>query len=161
MPDPSGVPDPALGEKEETHDLLAAISREVVGNLKRFYGKGPVKAKTYLMDDFCLVVTRNGQLTAEDTMIEAGLEDTVRQFRQEFQNQMAERLIGTVEQLTGRKVLTYQSQVFFRPHIVCEMFFFDDDLEDHMVRRTVDALTNRELGVVNGDDLGSPDGSFT
>ena len=156
MPDPAGVPDPALDQESDSADLLAAISREVVGNLKKFYGKGPVKAKTYLMDDFCLVVTRNGQLTAEDTMIEAGLEDSVRQFRQEFQNQMAERLIGTVEQLTGRKVLTYQSQVFFKPHIVCEIFFFDDVLEDHMVRQTVAALTNPALGVVNGDRADSP-----
>lgn len=157
MPDPSGEPKPALVEESGT-DLLAAISREMVRNLKKYYGKGPIKAKTYLMDDFCLVVLRNGQLVAEDTMIEAGLEDTVRAFRQKFQDQMAERLVGTIEQLTGRKVITYQSQVLFDPHIVCELFFFDDELPDPVVRQTVAALTDRERGVVNGDE--GPSGEF-
>ncbi len=128
MPDPAGVPSPALDESQ-TDDLLSAISREMVRALKTYYGKGPVKAKSYLMDDFLLVVLRDGLLVAEDTMIEAGFADSVRQFRQEFQNVMAERLIGTVEQLTGRKVVTYQSQVLFDPHIVCELFFFEDGAE--------------------------------
>ena len=151
MPDPSGEPSPSLDE-QDSHDVLAAISREMVRNLKKYYGKGPIKAKTYLMDDFCLVVMRQGQTVAEETMIEAGREDTVRQFRQEFQNQMAERLIGTIEQLTGRKVITYQSQVLFKPPIVCELFFFDDDLEDHTVNQTIAALTNRDLGVAFDGD---------
>jgi hypothetical protein len=50
----------------------------------------------------------------------------VRAFRQLFQNEMGDKLIGTVEKLTGRKVLTYQSQVLFDPHIVIEMFVFED-----------------------------------
>ena len=151
MPNPAGEPSPPLEEKD-SQDVLAAISREMVQNMKKYYGKGPIKAKTYLMDDFCLVVMRQGQTVAEETMVEAGREDTVRQFRQEFQNQMAERLIGTIEQLTGRTVLTYQSQVLFKPHIVCELFFFDDDLGDSAVQQTIAALTNRELGVAFDGD---------
>ena len=140
--------------------MLAAISREMVRNLKKYYGKGPIKAKTYLMDDLCLVVLRDGQLVVEDTMVEAGLENSVRQFRQEFQDKMAERLIGTVEQLTGRKVMTYQSQVLFNPHIVCQLFFFDDDLADHVVHQTIAALTHRERGVVTPDALDAADESL-
>ena len=153
MPDPAGAPSPAL-EESMSDDVLAAISREMVGAMKKFYGKGPVKAKSYLMDDFLLVVMRDGQLTAEDTMVEAGRENTVRQFRQEFENVMAERLIGTIEQLTGRKVVTYQSQVLFRPHIVCELFFFDDELPEPAVRQTIAALTDRGLGVATNGDVG-------
>ena len=156
MPDSSGAPDPALEPQKSSPDLLAAISREMVQNMKKYYGKGPIKAKTYLMDDICLVVMRNGELAVEDTMIEAGLGDTVRQFRQEFQNQMAERLIGTVEQLTGRKVLTYQSQVLFDPHIDCELFFFDDYLDDHVVQQTIEALSHPEQGVVALDEVDPP-----
>jgi hypothetical protein len=35
-------------------------------------------------------------------------------------------LIGVVEELTGRKVLTYQAQVSFDPNIALEIFIFDD-----------------------------------
>ena len=152
MPDASGTPSPAF-EEEAGNDLLASISREMVRSLKKYYGKGPVKAKTYLMDDVCLVIMRNGQLPVEDTMIEAGLEDSVRQFRQEFQNKMAERLIGTVEQLSGRKVITYQSQVLFDPHIVVQVFFFDDLLSDHVVHQTIAALKDPERGAFSADDV--------
>jgi len=152
MPNPAGVPSPAF-EESESYDLLAAISREMVHAMKKYYGKGPVKAKSYLMDDFLLVIMREGQLVAEDTMVEAGRENTVRQFRQEFQNEMAERLVGTIEQLTGRNVVAYQSQVLFNPHIVCELFFFDDDLPDPAVRQTIAALTDRERGVASAGDV--------
>lgn len=156
MSDPSGVPDPALEEKHDKNDLLAAISRAMVGNLKEYFGKGPIKAKTYLMDDFCLVITRGGALAVEETMIAAGREDSVRQFRQDFQNEMAERLIGTIEQLAGRKVLTYQSQVLFEPHIVCELFFFEDALDSHLVNHTLDALKDPGRGVASFGDGDQP-----
>jgi hypothetical protein len=43
---------------------------------------------------------------------------------------MTERLTGMVEDLTGRKVLTYQSQVMFDPDLVVEMFVFDSNARD-------------------------------
>ena len=152
MPDPAGVPNPAH-ERETGPDLLAAISREMVRAMKTFYGKGPVKAKSYLIDDFLLVVMRGGQTPAEETMIEAGREDSVRSFRQEFENEMAERLIGTVEQLTGRKVVTYQSQILFKPAIVCELFFFDDLVPHEAVEQTAAAVLDPDKGVVTGDEV--------
>ena len=58
-------------------------------------------------------------------MLEFGQPDRVRRFRQLFEHEMTERLSGMVEELTGRKVLTYQSQVMFDPDLVLEMFVFD------------------------------------
>jgi hypothetical protein len=39
---------------------------------------------------------------------------------------MADELVAKVELLTGRKVVNYQSQILFEPHIVMEVFFFAD-----------------------------------
>jgi uncharacterized protein YbcI len=152
MPDPSGAPDPAFDQEGST-ELLTAISREMVTAIKTYFGKGPIQAKSYLMDDLLLVVMRGGQTVAEETMVQAGRGDSVRQFRQEFVNVMAERLIGTIEQLTGRRVLTYQSQVLFDPHIVIEVFFFDDRLPPHAVRETILALADPALAEVNGGQV--------
>lgn len=63
-------------------------------------------------------------------MLEFGQPDQVRQFRQIFENEMTERLTDMVEELTGRKVATYQSQIMFDPHLVVEMFVFDSAAED-------------------------------
>jgi hypothetical protein len=51
----------------------------------------------------------------------------VRKFRQTYQNEMRDVLVAKVEALTGRTVANYSSQVLFDPHIVMEIFFFDDD----------------------------------
>ena len=108
------------------HGLLAKISTEVVRTLKDSFGKGPLKAKSYMLDDFLLVVMRGGVTVAEQTMLDRGHGDLVRKFRQTYQNEMADDLVAKVELLTGRKVVNYQSQILFEPHIVMEVFFFAD-----------------------------------
>jgi uncharacterized protein YbcI len=105
--------------------LTAKISTEVVRTLKESFGKGPVKAKSYLLDDFLLVVMRGGITVAEETMLDRGHGDLIRQFRQTYQNEMGDILVAKVEALTGRKVVNYQSQILFHPHIVMEIFFFE------------------------------------
>jgi uncharacterized protein YbcI len=156
MPDPSGVPEPPH-EQQEGPGLLASISRQMVQAMKKFYGKGPVRAKSYLVDDLLFVVMRGGTTTAEKTMLEADRADAVREFRQHFENEMAERLIGTIEQLTGRKVLTYQSQVLFDPDIALEIFVFDEPVSEAAQRETAEALLNPEkVGVeIQGETEGS------
>jgi uncharacterized protein YbcI len=106
--------------------MLTSISNEMVQAKKRFFGKGPEGVKTYMMDDLCFTVMRGGLTRAEQTMLDAGHPDQVRAFRQLFQNEMSDHLMTAVSEITGRKVVTYQSQIMFDPHIVIEMFVFAD-----------------------------------
>jgi uncharacterized protein YbcI len=120
------------GERSDAHQggsLLAQISTEMVHAMKHHYGKGPVSAKSYLVDDLLFVVMRDMVTQAERTMLDAGRGDTVREFRQQFENEVAETLTGLVERVTGRRVLTYQSQVLFDPDITVEIFVFEDRRE--------------------------------
>jgi uncharacterized protein YbcI len=112
----------------------------MVKAMKSFYGRGPTKAKSYLIDDLLFVVMRGGMTEAEQTLLDAGEADAVRAFRQHFENVMGERLIGTVEQLTKRKVVTYQSQVLFDPHTLVEIFLFEKPFERTLIEETVQAL---------------------
>jgi uncharacterized protein YbcI len=113
------------GGEAAGQSVTARISTEVVRTLKESFGKGPIKAKSYLLDDFLLVVMRGGATVAEETMLDRGHGDMVRQFRQTYQNEMGDVLIEKIESLTGRKVVNYQSQVLFDPQIVIEIFFFE------------------------------------
>ena len=108
----------------QVQGLLSRISTEVVRTLKDSFGKGPLKAKSYMLDDFLIVVMRGGVTVAEQTMLDRDHADLVREFRQTYQNEMGDELVAKIEVLTGRKVLNYQSQILFEPHIVVEMFFF-------------------------------------
>lgn len=139
MADVPQPPEPPL-DGQSGAALLAAISREMVKAMKSFYGRGPTKAKSYLIDDLLFVVMRGGITEAEQTLLDAGEADAVRAFRQHFENVMGERLIGTVEQLTERKVITYQSQVLFDPHTIIEIFLFEKPFERDTIEETARAL---------------------
>jgi uncharacterized protein YbcI len=106
--------------------MLARLSDEVVRAQKEQFGKGPTQAKAYMVDDLLFVVMRGGLTTAEKTLLDCGHTDEVRRFRQIFENEMTGRLTGVVEEVTGREVLTYQSQIMFDPDVIVEMFVFSD-----------------------------------
>jgi uncharacterized protein YbcI len=123
-------------EAESGQSLLLQISNAMVRVQKEFFGKGPTRAKSYMFDDMLLVVMREGLTTAEKTMLEFGHPNQVRQFRQLYQDEMTGRLTGMVEELTGRKVINYQSQVLFDPDMTLELFVFDASAEHGFVTAT-------------------------
>jgi uncharacterized protein YbcI len=135
------------GSGEVGGELLTRISNEMVHAQKKFFGKGPTSAKSYMLDDMLLIVMRGGFTTAEQTMLEFGQQDLVRQFRQIFENEMTDRLQTMIEDLTGRKVLTYQSQILFQPDVVVEIFLFDSEGG----KGTVEATAH---GLLEHDDAG-------
>lgn len=111
--------------------LLAAISKALVAMLREQYGRGPMKAKTYALDDAIVVVMRGSGLTAlERTLMESVGPDRVVALRREFQQVMAERYRETIERLTGRLVVASLSQAHLDPDITIETFFIDGPLEE-------------------------------
>ena len=84
--------------------LLTAISTSIVGILREHYGRGPMKAKTYVLDDIIVVVMRGSGFTPlEQTIMNSGEPDRVIAMREDFQRVMAEQYRQTIEDLTGRK----------------------------------------------------------
>ena len=109
--------------------LLAEISTSIVGILREHYGRGPMKAKTYALDDVVVVVMRGSGFTAlEQTIMDSGQPGRVVAMREEFQAVMAERYSKTIEELTGRRVVAFLSQAHVEPDITVEMFFVDGPL---------------------------------
>ena len=140
-----GVASP--NEPDDGQTLLARLSTEMVRATKQYFGKGPTQAKSYFLDDMLFIVMKGGLTTAEKTMLEFGEIDKVRDFRQTFENQMTEQLTGMIEDITGRKVLTYQSQVMFDPAVVVEIFVFDGPTPEGARAGTADGQTSHgEVG---------------
>jgi len=130
-----GVPtrdtqDPTTGDPLAGGHLLAAISTSIVRILRDHYGRGPMKAKTYALDDIIVVVMRGSGFTRlEQTIMDSGEPDRVIAMREDFQRVMAERYKHTIEELTGRRVLAFLSQAHVEPDITMEIFFVDGPLE--------------------------------
>ncbi len=109
--------------------LLAQISTSFVALLREHYGRGPMKAKTYAVDDVIVVVMRGSGFTAlEQTIMDSGQPNRVIAMREDFQQMMANRYKDTIEELTGRKVVAFLSQAHVEPDITVEMFFVDGPL---------------------------------
>jgi uncharacterized protein YbcI len=114
--------DAAAGEARDTGGRRAALSNALVGLKKEFYGKGPTAAKTYFNDDWVFVVLEGGLTRNEETLLKAGEQRLVREVRLRFQETMTTTICGAVEEITGRRVLTYHSQIMFDPVRTVEMF---------------------------------------
>ena len=106
-------------------EVAADISNGIVKLFSEYYGRGPVKAKTFLIDNYSVTVLENTLTTSESTLVQAGRENMVREFRLAFQTEMAGRFKGVVELATKRRVLTYQSQLMFDPDHCFELFVLD------------------------------------
>jgi uncharacterized protein YbcI len=100
----------------------AAIANGIVALFKEFYGKGPTAAKTYFNDDWVFVVLDDGLTRNEETLVANGEHGLVRQVRLRFQEVMAEQITAAVADITGRRVLTYHSQLLLDPVHSVEMF---------------------------------------
>src|ERR1700755_2147086 len=61
-------------------DIRHDISNAMVSMKKEFYGEGPVKAKTYLNDNYVFCAMEGGLTRNEETLLAAGHEDVIRQY---------------------------------------------------------------------------------
>jgi len=110
--------------------LLSAISNSIVAMLRENYGRGPMRAKTYALDDIIVCVLRDSGFSAvEQTMMDSGEPERVVDMREDFQRVMAERYKDVIESLTHRKVVAFLSQAHVEPDITMEVFFVDRPLE--------------------------------
>ena len=110
---------------ERRGDQRAQISNAMVALKKRFYGKGPERARSYLVDEYVFCAMEGGLTRNEEVLVEAGQEDAVRQYRLLFQETMTKTTTEAIEQITGRRVIGYHSQITFRPARAFEIFVLE------------------------------------
>ena len=116
--------------------VLANISRRIVQLHKEFYGKVPTKAKTYYYDDLVVVLMRGGFTRVEETLLQSGRGESVKQQRSDFEQAMGDPFRQVIEEETGRKVVAFMSSSHQHPDLLGEIFVLEaaevlgDDLTD-------------------------------
>ena len=108
--------------------LLAEITNRIVALMREHYGRGPIKAKTYVLDNLIVCVLADGFTAIERTMMEGGQPERVLEMRRDFQRMMKTRYSEMVEELTDRKMLAFLSQAHVDPDLTVEMFLMDGRL---------------------------------
>lgn len=108
-------------------EQLAAVTNGIVQLFREYYGRGPNKAKSFLLDGYIVVcVLEDTMTTVEETLVKNGNGDMVRQVRLTFQEAMADQFKGVVELAMGRRVATYHSQLTMEPDMGFEFFVLED-----------------------------------
>jgi len=106
-------------------EAIASISSQLVSLHKQFYGKGPVKAKAFLVNDTVLCLLEGGFTVVERTLIDEGREQTVHEIRRSFQMAMEDKFTAVIEDTLGRQVRAYLSQVHTDPDVAVELFMLE------------------------------------
>ena len=136
--------DPGDEDREQLFGarLLAEITDQLVKLIREHYGRGPISAKTYFLDNLIVCVLSDGFIALERTMMEGGAAERVLDMRREFQGLMETRYTAMVEDLTGRKVLAFLSQSHVEPDLSVEMFLMDGRLPGFGALELVDPGDN-------------------
>ena len=107
-------------------EQLAAVTNGIVKLFREYYGRGPTKAKSYLLDDRIVVcVLDETMTTVEQTLSKTGHKGMVREVRLTFQEAMADEFKAVVEQAMGRRVAAYHSQLTMEPDTGFEFFVLE------------------------------------
>jgi uncharacterized protein YbcI len=108
-------------------EALAEITNGIVRLFRESYGRGPTRAKSYLLDDrYVVTVLRDTMTTVERTLVDTGHMHLVRSVRLTFQEAMAASFKEVVEQAIGRRVVSYHSQLMTDPDMGFEFFLLED-----------------------------------
>jgi uncharacterized protein YbcI len=116
-------------------ELLVAVSNRIVAIYKELYGKGPVKVRSWYLDDALVCVLRGGLTRSEQTFIELGYGDRVVLQRDSFHKVAAPVFKQAVEDLTGRCVATVLDATH-EEHDVSTLVFLFESPEEAALRAT-------------------------
>lgn len=109
----------------ERGKMSAAISNAIVGIHRQYFGRGASRARTVMGADYVICFLEDIYTPVERTLIEAGRFPAVQETRSAFQDTMRDRFVAEVEQIVGRKVIGFLSQVHVDPDLAVETFILE------------------------------------
>jgi uncharacterized protein YbcI len=102
--------------------VLASISNAIVAMHREHFGRGATRARTSMRDDCIVCILEGIYNPGEQTLIDAGQFNAVRQNRTSFQDAMQPLFTARIEELTGRSVRGCFSQCQADPDMAVEIF---------------------------------------
>jgi uncharacterized protein YbcI len=97
---------------------------------REHYGRGATTSRTVIQRNYVIVFLEDIYTPVERTLIEAGRHDAVRDTRQVFQQAMGPAFSAAIEEISGRKVIAFMSQVCFAPDMAAEVFVLEPRDQD-------------------------------
>src|SRR3954466_15926602 len=111
-----------MDQQRSGRPSTAEISKEAVGVLREYTGRGPTKAKTMINEDVVTVLFADTLTKGGRRVAGSGHAERIIELRHDFQQVMREDLIAIVERHLGRKVIAFMSQNHIDPDLAVEVF---------------------------------------
>lgn len=102
-----------------------AVGNAITRLHRDHYGRGATATRTMYQRNHLVVFLEDIYTPVERTLIDAGKHEDVQRTRQAFQEAMRDRFAESVEEITGRKVIQFFSQVGFDPDMAAEIFVLE------------------------------------
>jgi uncharacterized protein YbcI len=116
-------------ERPSGSALHVAISNAIVGYLRDYTGRGPMKAKTTIRDNVVLVMLEQTLTKGEQVLVKKGRGERVLELRHEYQEAMRDESSIRVAELTGRNVIAFMSANHVAPDLAAEVYVLDGSPE--------------------------------
>jgi uncharacterized protein YbcI len=111
--------DPGRAEVRQAREQIA---RDMVRIHEDSYGIGTDNVAVHITDEAVLVIVDSGLTASERTLLDAGKTDIVRAVRRSFQEAIAPTFAAVVERATGRRVMSFLSEMSVDPVYSIEFF---------------------------------------
>jgi uncharacterized protein YbcI len=108
----------------------AAVSNAITRLHREYHGRGATTSRTVIQRNYVIAFLDDIYTPLERTLLEAGELSTVLETRQRFQQAMRERFSSAVEEIMGRKVIAFMSQVHVDPDMAAEIFVLEPTTGD-------------------------------
>jgi uncharacterized protein YbcI len=117
-------------QQSGSRSLPMEISNLIVRLFSEYTGRGPNKARTVIRDNLVVCVTHGNLTKGEHRLVQEGEGAMVVSVRRKFQTTMSDDLIGGVELLTGRKVVSFLSDHNAETDHAVEVFVLEEAPSD-------------------------------
>ncbi len=112
-----------------------AISNAITRLHREYHGRGATSTRTIIDRNYVLAMLEDIYTPLERTLLDAGEDEVVRTTRQKFQLAMRVRFSDAVEEIMGRKVIAFMSQVHVDPDLAAELFVLEPTDHDRAPER--------------------------
>jgi uncharacterized protein YbcI len=117
-------------ERSERGRQASAVGTAITRLHREHYGRGATVTRTVFQRNYVIAFLEDIYTPVEKTLLNNGQQEGVKQTRQLFQMAMRDAFSDAVEEITGRKVVQFMSQVAFDPDMAAEIFVLEPNGED-------------------------------
>jgi uncharacterized protein YbcI len=125
-------------EATERSRQATAVGNAITRLHRDYYGRGATTTRTIYQRNHIVSFLEDIYTPVERTLIDAGSQEDVKRTRQVFQMTMRSRFSEAVEEITGRKVIQFMSQVSFDPDMAAEIFVLEPGTTEDVAPESVD-----------------------